>query len=278
MRYMNGIVATLGVAFAMNAQAATVIEQHFEGLVDPNYGAPVFVANNPINAGYYGTGSEGEWYGVNSPATSNAQASSGSQSVVFTPLVDGNNNYTGSRQLIGKNSQYGLTSGDFEFSLRVYQDANGGANNANWYATVSNSANRANNAYDITLRALSDKLYVGFNQTPNKGAVTLPADQWFGVRVLGSIDTGKYSTYLDTGSGWVLIDEDRSFSVANTLYTGNPTVTDRDLDGVYIVSNAGYEGAKTVYLDDLYLGTPVPEPAALSLAGVAGMMLLRRRR
>lgn len=277
MRYVNGIVATLGVAFAINAQAATIIEQDFEGLVTPNYGSPVFVANNPINAGYYGTGSEGEWYGINSPATSNAQASSGSQSVVFTPRLNEQGDFAGDRQLIARNSSDGFISGEFEFSLRMFQQTSGDVNNSNWYLVVSNSANRGAALTELSLRGLGSNLYVAFNGAPSEGAVSLPGDEWFGLRIVGSLDSQTYSTYIDTGSGWLVVDKDRAFNAAIVRNAGS--LTDNDLDGFQFVSNGGYQGANnTTYIDDLYIGTPIPEPVALGAVGMIGLMLMRRRR
>lgn len=272
-RYQLAALAA-GLFAVSAAQAAVVVSQDFEGLVTPNYGAGVFTAPNQIIDGYYGTGTEGSWYGWNDgPSTSNTRAYSGTQSVVFTPQVDQNNAFVSDRQLLGYNNvDGGPTTGAFELSLWLYQETNGHPNDGYVYYEATNKAARG--SQEVGVKIKDGVLSIGLFNTPNQGAVTLPDDKWVGIKLLGDLTTQLFSTYVDTGSGWTAVDLNRTFTASTVLGSGS-------LDTFFFNSNGGLDGPNTsVYIDKLYLGSPqpVPEPTALASVLLGGVALLRRRR
>ena len=174
---------------------------------------------------------------------------------------------TGNAGLVGTRTNDSILTGTFELTMEVYEETA----DATWWVTTAETLKRVNLAMGIAssggvFKVLNNGLVV----SANVSTVSVPLNQWVGIKISGDLDTQIWSAYVDTGSGWTLIDS-RSFDKTKVI----DTATNTGINTIFFRPTVRNPTGK-VYIDNVLL--TVPEPATLGLLGMGGLLALLKRK
>lgn len=273
MKRTQILVGALGIGLAAAAaESAAIIEQDFDDTsVFTPVGGSVHNKGVTTNAG-------ARWQSLNTaggvvqPTMENSTSHSAAQSIHMARGATGGTTAT----MIGtRDPAATVSSGLVEEIIWFSREANGGfifhgasqaENNNAGTAKVFIGDNNLSNPGGVDTATLNvyDK-----NKTPSPGYVAttftaLQPNTWYGVRMVVDLDSDTYDTYIDTGSGWQLA------KTAGYVASGAGSLTN-----IHMVQVNPQSGS--YFIDDIYVA-PVPEPAALGLAGIVGAFALLKRR
>jgi hypothetical protein len=129
-----------------------------------------------------------------------------------------------------------------------------------------------------------DRTSTTITAEPSIATQAVTAGAWYNVWVVVDLANDLYDVYVSDAAPGTPTQENLTFSALD--YTGAPSGTSPgDLQSVLLILGSTHAGNEQTFIGDIWVDTtgenlvnPIPEPATMSLIGLGGLLMLRRRR